>query len=157
VISVEDFMWYVDDALHGMIEIVTALGDDLANRRPDVPGSNSPFALLTHCLGVMEFWGGDMIAGRPVTRDRAAEFRATGRVADLVALARESRRRFAADLERFEPYAPPRGTPSEEDADHPVSRTQGAVLVHVYEELAQHRGQMEGARDVILAPWARLV
>ena len=30
-------------------------------------------------------------------------------------------------------------------------RTQGAVLLHVYEELAQHLGQLEVTRDVLLA------
>jgi hypothetical protein len=29
--------------------------------------------------------------------------------------------------------------------------TQGEVLLHVYEELAQHRGQMEITRDVLRA------
>jgi len=28
--------------------------------------------------------------------------------------------------------------------------TQGAVLIHVYEELAQHHGQMEITRDVLV-------
>ncbi|MCA0337442.1 MAG: DUF664 domain-containing protein [Actinobacteria bacterium] len=30
-------------------------------------------------------------------------------------------------------------------------RSQGAVLLHVHEELAQHLGQMEVIRDVLLA------
>ena len=57
MISIDDFRYYVDDALRGMVGIVSELGDDLANRRPDVPGANSPFAILTHCLGVMAYWG----------------------------------------------------------------------------------------------------
>ena len=50
MISIDDFRYYADDALRGMVGIVSELGDDLANRRPDVPGANSPFAILTHCL-----------------------------------------------------------------------------------------------------------
>jgi hypothetical protein len=53
-----------------------------------------------------------------------------------------------------DPPAPPRGTPEPEDADLPLARTQGGVLMHVYEELAQHRGQMEVTSDVLRAPWA---
>jgi len=34
-----------------MLDIVTRLGDDLANRHLDLPGANSPYAILTHCLG----------------------------------------------------------------------------------------------------------
>jgi hypothetical protein len=156
MISVDDFLAFVDDALDGMIEIVSGLGDDLANRRPDLPGANSPYALLTHCLGVMEFWGGYVVAGRHVVRDRDAEFTATGPVAELVERAERARRQLVADATGVEPSAPPRGRLDPEDADLPLGRTQGGALLHVYEELAQHRGQMEGCRDVILAPWARL-
>ena len=41
----------------------------------------------------------------------------------------------------------------EEDADLPIGRTQGGAVFHVFEELAQHRGQMEVCRDMLLAPW----
>src|SRR5262245_44182218 len=139
-----------------MIEIVTALGDDLANRRPDVAETNSPYVLLTHCLGVMEFWGGYMIAGRSFTRDRDAEFRASGDVAVLVERAQLARRTFREDLAQFDGSAPARHTLPPTDG-LPVPMTQGNVALHIYEELAQHRGQMEGVRDVLLAPWAKLV
>jgi hypothetical protein len=156
MISVEDYLWFVDDALDGMIEIVTALGDDLANRRPDVPDTNSPFVLLTHCLGVLEYWGGHIIAARRISRDRDAEFRASGPVAPLVERTREARRRFEQDLAAFDGFAVPRGRGEPDYELLPGGRTQGGVLLHIYEELAQHRGQMESCRDVLLAPWAQL-
>jgi hypothetical protein len=34
-------------------------------------------------------------------------------------------------------------------------RTQGVVLMHVYEELAQHRGQLEITRDLLVAEAAQ--
>jgi hypothetical protein len=74
MISVDDYLFFVDEALDGMVRIVTELGDDLANRRPDVSGANSPYAVLTHCLGVMEYWAGYLVAGRRIERDRDAEF-----------------------------------------------------------------------------------
>lgn len=156
MISVEDYLHFVDEALDGMAAIVTDLGDDLANRRPDLPGANSPYAVLTHCLGVMGHWGGHIVAGRTVERDRDAEFRASGPVADLVRRTRAARRQLAADVAGLDPSAPPRGTPEPEDAHLPLGRTQGGALIHIYEELAQHRGQMETCRDVLRAPWARL-
>jgi hypothetical protein len=155
MIDVDDFLYFVDEALEGMVTVVTELGDDLANRRLDVPGANAPYAVLFHCLGVMEYWGGAMVAGRTIERDRDAEFRASGPVADLVRRTRQARRQLDADLDGLEPLAPPRGTPQPDDADLPLARTQGGVLIHVYEELAQHRGQMEVTRDVLRAPWAR--
>jgi hypothetical protein len=51
MISVEDYLYFTDDAVNAMVGIVTELGDDRANRRLPVPGSNSPYAILTHCLG----------------------------------------------------------------------------------------------------------
>jgi hypothetical protein len=95
--TLPDLMWYLDQALDDMISIVVELGDHDANVSPDLPGANSPFAILTHCLGVMEYWGGQMIAGRPVHRDRPAEFRATGAVAELADRAAAARRQLYAD------------------------------------------------------------
>jgi hypothetical protein len=155
MISVEDYLYFVDEALEGMVAIVTELGDELANRRLDVSGANSPFAVLYHCLGVMEYWGGELVAGRTIERDRDAEFRSAGRVDELIGRTRRARRQLDADIADLEPLAPPRGTPRPEDVDLPLARTQGGALVHIYEELAQHRGQMEVTRDVLRATWAR--
>jgi len=47
------------------------------------------------------------------------------------------------------------GTVNVEDAELPIGRSQGGALVHVYEELQQHRGQMEITRDVLLAASTR--
>lgn len=156
MISAEDYLFYVDVALDGMVRILSELGDDLTNARPDLPGANSPYAILTHCLGVMEYWGGHVVAGRQVERDRDAEFRATGAVAELAERTRRSRAQFEADMAEAVPSAPPHGETRPEDAGLPLARTQGGALMHVYEELAQHLGQMEGCRDVLLAPWAKL-
>ncbi len=149
MISVEDYLWYVDEALDGMVAIVTELGDELANQRPDIPGANSPFATLTHCLGVMEYWGGHVVAGRSNERDRDAEFRASGAVGDLITRVRRAREQLVADMADLDATAPPPNPPA--DCPEPMTATQGGVLLHVYEELAQHRGQMEVCRDVLRA------
>jgi hypothetical protein len=151
VVSTADFLWYVDTALDQMVSIVTQLGDETASRRPDLEGANSPFAILTHCLGVMEDWGGDMVAGRGIERDRDAEFRAEGAVADLVARTTAARRQLEVDMAGLEPLAAPRGIPDPGDVELPLGRTQGGVLLHILEELFQHLGQMEISRDVLLA------
>jgi Protein of unknown function (DUF664) len=150
MVSLEDFLWYVDDALDGMVTIVTRLGDERASESPLLRDANSPYAVLTHCLGVMEYWGGQVIAGRRIERDRPAEFVATGRVADLVDRVRVSREQFARDLAGFEPSDAPRGVVEPDDADLPIGRTQGGALMHVYQELSQHHGQMEITRDLLL-------
>ena len=87
-VSIEHYLWFVDQALDDMAAIVRELGDEVANRRPAFEGANSPYVILTHCLGVLAFWGGATVAERDVTRDRAAEFTAHGSVEDLVARSR---------------------------------------------------------------------
>ena len=70
-VSEADYLWFVDQALDEMADILRSLGDDGANRRPGPAGANSAYAIVTHCLGVMEYWGGATVAERPVQRDRA--------------------------------------------------------------------------------------
>jgi hypothetical protein len=99
----------------------------------------------------MEFWGGSLVAGRRIQRDRAAEFAAVGTVAEVVERAGAAQQQLRADIASLVPSAPPRAEPSPEDAALPIGRTQGGALIHLYEELAQHRGQMEITRDLLLS------
>jgi hypothetical protein len=147
----EEYLWYVDFALDQMTAILVGLGDELASTRPDLLGANSPYAIVTHCCGVLEWWGGEMVAGRAVQRDRAAEFVATGAVSDLRDRVQAAKSRLRADLAGVEWDAPPRGAVDPDDADLPLGQTQSGVLLHIYEELSQHLGQLELTRDVLRA------
>src|SRR2546423_14805706 len=152
MVTADDYLLFLDEVLDDMVRIVTELGDELVNQRPDVPDTNSPYAILTHCLGVMEYWAGYMVAGRSIERDRAAEFRAAGPLGELVDRTVRARPQLQLDLANLEPFAPPRGYPQhQEDAGLPMHKTQGGALIHAYEDLARHRGQMESTREVILA------
>ena len=144
----DDVLWFAGRALDHMVAVLRELGDEGVNERPDLPGANSPYAIVTHCLGVMEFWGGAVMAGRAVERDREAEFRASGRVDELVAGVDAARRQLAEDVEGIAWEAPPA---SVHHPGRPESRTNGGVLLHVLEELFQHLGQLELTRDVLLA------
>jgi uncharacterized damage-inducible protein DinB len=146
VIEKDMYLRFCDEALVAMRDMVTGLGDDLANRRPELPGANSPYAILTHCLGVVAAWASTTNLDQAVPRNRAAEFTATGPAADLAAETDRVRASFAEWVARAEPEEPPRDPGYDDDY-----ATQGEVLLHVYEELAQHRGQMEITRDVLRA------
>jgi hypothetical protein len=148
-ISMDDLVGYVERTVGQMTDIVGELGDDLANRRPALPGANSPYVILRHCLGVMEFWGGHLVAGRVVQRDRDAEFRASGPVAALIAAARDGMASFRTDAAKADPGAPLRGTHPDPDRDELETRSQGSALLHVLEEVTQHLGQLELTRDVL--------
>ncbi len=150
-IALEDVAYYVDHALDAMLEILIVLGDELANDKPALPGANSPFQIVTHSLGVMEFWGGQSVAGRDVHRDRMAEFQATGRVDELVARVADQRARFVADLDSLDSLASPRGPANPKFADLPLGRSQAGVVLHVVEELYQHLGHLEITRDLLVS------
>jgi hypothetical protein len=150
-VTIGDLVAFIDQALDALGAVVEGLGDELVNRRPDLPGANSPFALATHCAGVMEFWAGHVIAGRTVERDRDAEFEAAGPAADAVAALERARRQLHIDLAGFASAQAPRRPLPPVDAALPLGRSQGGALLHVYEELAQHLGQLEVTRDILRA------
>jgi uncharacterized damage-inducible protein DinB len=145
----EDYLSFVDTALDGMLATCRELGDALVNERLAVPGSNSPYAIVVHCVGVMDFWAGHKVAGRPNDRDRDAEFRASGTVAQLETLARGGRARLAEAVAGADWAAPCLGQDRPETHARPPGRTQGGALVHVLEEMVQHRGQLEVTADVL--------
>lgn len=150
MITDDDYLYFANRALDGMVDIVGGLGDDLANARPPLPGANSPYALLTHCLGVVSYWAGELVAGREVERDRDAEFTSTGPVGPLLAEAAAVRARLGDDVRSADPAGPLRTAPPRDFLGPDRELTQGAALLHVYEELAQHHGQMEVLRDALL-------
>lgn len=149
IVTGEEYLYFTDRALDGMAAIVAELGDELANRRPDLPGANTPYAVLTHCLGVAEYWAGHLVAGRAVVRDRDAEFTASGPVSDLLERVEAAKRQLRADVAAADPGAPLRDTPPPAYLATRPDLSQGAALQHVYEELAQHHGQIELTRDLV--------
>ncbi len=150
-VSATDYMWFVDLALGQMAGIVEELGDDLAKRRPPFRGGNSTFVILTHCLGVMEYWGGATVAERPVRRERAAEFSASGNVAELLRRTEHARRRLREDIVGLHAMAAPVGVRPDPDDPVPYTQAKGAALIHILEELFQHLGHMQITRDALVA------
>ena len=92
-----------------------------------------------------------MFADRSIERDRAAEFDSAGTVADLIELVGLHRARFRADVAGFDGPADPVGPLRDRDLDREELRTQAGVLLHVYEELAQHRGHLDLTADIVAA------
>lgn len=146
--------WYVDTALARLLaradELVELGGDELLCRAPDLEGANSVFALITHCCGVMEHWGGEVIAGRAVNRDRASEFTATGSITQLEERVAAQLHRWRADLAALDAGESPRG-PVERYEGEPEVITQGFVVLHVIEELFQHLGHVDLTVDLLRA------
>lgn len=150
-VDIDDVLYYVDHVLDEMVEILNTLGNELANEKPALPGANSPFQIVTHCLGVMDFWAGERVGGREVHRNRPAEFSAAGRVDDLVAMVGAQRERFLTDLKSLDGTAAPAGPSNPKEADLPLGRSQAGVVLHILEELFQHLGHLEITRDILVS------
>src|SRR5207237_99453 len=132
---------------------VEELGDTRVNVRPPLPGANSAYAILYHCVGCTHYWLGALLAGRQVTRDREAEFQAQGTVADICRAVHDLQQQLPEDIMHVH------GDQPLAYADAILPRhiqwgvqhwRQGKALVHTFEELAQHHGQMELTRDIIM-------
>ena len=133
--------------LDQLMAVVAAMDDETANTVPSFPGANSPYQILSHCLGMATDWSRTVNRGIPTPRDRDAEFAASGPVEELLRRAEHTREQFLADADATDLNAPPL-------APKPIPRnwwqtTARQVLLHVFEELSQHLGQLEITRDVI--------
>ena len=111
-IDSQDFLLFVDRALDGMVAILEELGDELANKEPNLPGANSPYAILFHCLGVTNYWIGTLLGGREVPRDRPAEFKARGSVKELSERIHSLKLQIRSDLDGFKGTAALTSTPN---------------------------------------------
>ena len=134
-----------------MRAIAVDLGDSLVNALPELPGANSAFQILWHCCGMLEWWTRQAILGMEVDRDRPAEFVAHGSVAELTARMDEVRAQLLADLPLMDLAATPLGHIEAEDLATPLGASVHGILLHVFEELAQHHGHLEITRDVVRA------
>jgi hypothetical protein len=134
-----------------MTAAAAELGDELVNAVPELPGANSAYQIVVHCCGMLEWWSRAAILGLDVDRDRDAEFEARGTVAEMLARAGAVRTQFVADLARIDPAAALKGEPSPQYRETPIGESAAGVLMHVFEELAQHHGHLELTRDLVLS------
>jgi hypothetical protein len=98
---------------------------------------------------VTEFWLGHVGLGRPSDRDRESEFSRTATIAELHAMVGATIDQAARDLARIcrgETQADRTGFLFLIGADD----SDGALVVHVLEELYQHLGHMEIAADALI-------
>ncbi|MFL6207126.1 MAG: DUF664 domain-containing protein [Acidimicrobiales bacterium] len=140
---------YARFAFERMLAVADRLGDERVNERPIAPQVNSVASLVIHCCGVAEFWLGHVGAGRPTTRDRAAEFTATATVVELHDRVDACLAQLAADVEVVAGGVHPANARTLDQLE--VAPGDDASLVlHVIEELFQHLGHCEITADALL-------
>jgi DinB superfamily len=161
---------YVRHAFDQMLAVADRLGDDRVNDRPlepaeaaalptagagarasesdRLPRTNAVAALVIHSCAVTEFWIGHVALGRPSRRDRESEFTSTATVGELHALVDATMEQLSDDLAAIDEgrTQPDRtGRQFLEGGDE----SDGAIVLHVLEELYQHLGHMELAADAL--------
>lgn len=148
MITADDFEVFCARSFTGVLAVVDRLGDDLLNLRPAATGGNSPFGLVTHILGVCEWWVGHVVLGAESDRVRDLEFSATGTVAELHAAVDSW---LATLTERKPALAAATALQNRAETQVPLvgEWTVGAALIHAYEELAQHLGHLEITADLL--------
>jgi hypothetical protein len=149
-ISTEAVLYLIDKSLDSMIAIAEALGDELVNEHPKLEGANSAFGIVTHCVGGGRWWAGHVVEGNEVDRDWGNEFGAVGTVEELVLKIETLRQALSHAVSNADGLAAPLGIAPDFFAGTPVAATQGGALLRFYGELAQHVGQMEISRDILL-------
>ena len=139
---------YLRHAFAGMDRVLDRLDDQSVNERPVGWGTNSVAGLIVHCCELAPSWFELPGLGRDSVRDRDAEFAATASIAELRERIVTATERTSAVVVDF--VAGPTVT------DHPLrdfmpgtDRSDGALVVHVLEELFQHLGHIEVTADAV--------
>jgi hypothetical protein len=137
---------YLRHAFDPMLAVADLLGEPLVNQRPLGPSTNS-VALVIHCCGVTEFWMGHVALGRPSNRSRDDEFSTVATLDELHRLVEETVAQAARDLAAFDA-----GQGTDEGGRQFLlggDTSDASVVLHVLEELYQHLGHMELAKDAL--------
>lgn len=145
-----DVISFVDLAFDRMMRRAVALGPRVSDR-PYLEGSNSVYSLVTHCVGVTEWWFGHVVLGRASQRDRDAEFDATGTVSELQTMVNQFRSSLPELVRQVARTAQPESghldSLTAEDRAWPW--TTASVVLHVIEELFQHAGHVDITADLL--------
>lgn len=152
--EIETLSRQVRSILSRVCGCLEGLSEAQLNWRPPVDGANNAYVIATHTLGNARAWILGIACGRPMERDRPAEFRASGR--DASALVAEARRLSGeinaallalspSDLDRR--LVPPRSLWGEGE---PQEISVREAILHVVEHASLHLGEILLTRDLAL-------
>lgn len=147
-IEVSSIDLYLRHAFEGMDRVLDRLDDETVNVVPEGWGTNSVAGLIVHCCELTPSWFASPGLGRESTRNRDAEFTTTGTVAELRARIDASVQSASALLAEFVTGPTTPGHPFREFMPG-TDRSDGALVLHVLEELYQHLGHMEVTADAL--------
>jgi len=149
--EIETYSRQIRSILERVCACLEGLNQSQLNRRPAIDGANSAYVIAAHTLGNARAWVLGIACGRPIERDRPAEFRASGR--DASALLAEANRlsdEIAAALAALSPSdleqrVVPAASLWGEGEPHEISRRE--AILHVIEHASIHLGHLHMTRD----------
>ncbi len=142
----EETTWFLTSAYSRILERARTLGDQVDAMYE--PSRNSVYGLATHCVELSRWWLQHVCLGEPTERDRAAEFIATGSVAELESLIET----WLDEIPSVVEQVLLRDQPAiETDRNLPWPFTIDGVILHVLEEVYQHAGHIDVIADSIAA------
>lgn len=149
-----EFATVLERVARDTLTALDGVSDELLNRPLALPEANTLYALATHLAGAGEFWTLVLAGGRDIPRDRPAEFRASGTLADLTARCE----RWIADLHAVLDALPEAAMERLASPPPPYRVWQGdepmtirACLLHAVEHSALHLGHIQLTRQLLLA------
>jgi len=151
--EVEGYSRRVRSLLERVCACLEGLSEAQLDWRPSVDGANSACVIAAHTLGNARAWVLGIACGRPIERDRAAEFRASGRREALVAQTRSLSGEIDSALAALPPrdidrrLVPEQSLWGEGQAQEISVRE---ALAHVVEHASIHLGQLQLTRDLAL-------
>lgn len=139
---------YIRHTFDGMHRVLDRLDDESVNAKPNEWGTNSVAGLVVHCCELAPSWFEMPGLGRDSSRDREAEFTSTATIAELHARIDDATERTSTLVAEFDtgPTTPGHEFRAFMPGD---DRSDGALVLHVLEELYQHLGHMEVTADAI--------
>jgi hypothetical protein len=144
----------IERMLRATLDELRDLPEETLNRPLPLPETNSLFALATHQAGSAEFLVLKVGFGQAITRDRDAEFRATGSIADLEQRYERLIGALHAALDGVDPAAldKPADLPAANRGwvgDGPVSVRD--CLLHVIDHEGIHCGHIQLTKQMLAA------
>lgn len=145
----------IESIANGALQSLQGLTTADLNQNLSLPETNTLFAIATHLIGATEFWTVHVAVGKPVVRDRDAEFTANGSYDDLKARYDEVLPRIRAaisDLSGDDLTQPCAGDRRVGWRPEPETMTVADCLLHAVEHAALHQGHIQMTRQMLLEP-----
>lgn len=145
----------IESIANGALQSLEGLSTDQLNQHLSLPETNTLFAIAAHLIGATEFWTVHAAMGKPVVRDRDAEFTANGSLDDLKARYGEALPRIRAaisDLDGDDLTNPCAGERRVAWRSDPQTMTIADCLLHAVEHAALHQGHIQMTRQMLLEP-----